>query len=113
MAIPFSTNFNKTEPFSDTTATIQLVANTPITWTIPGNGTQKYRAEFSFNSNDDIWVSKNYTAVIPVSNTVVTSTQQELRPMPKYVIGGDVLSLITTGSNVQCGIALFQIPNDR
>jgi len=110
---PFSSNFDYTKPFSDTGAMISPVANTAVSWTVPGTDDQTYRAEFAFNENDYVWVAFNKTAIIPVGGAATATNQQEMRPEPKYVRGGDVLSFITTQSNVQCGISLLALPSPK
>jgi hypothetical protein len=107
----FNSNYDKTHPFSDTGAMIQLAASVAVTWTVPGVSTRKYRAEFSFNSDDYVWVAYNKTAVIPTPGASVDTNQQELRPEPKYVFGGNTLSFISTENNVQCGVTLMEVPS--
>lgn len=111
MAVPYASNFDYTKPFSDVGAKIQLAANTAVSWAIPGANNIKYRAEFSFNNNDDIWVAINQTAAIPTPGAAVDTNQQELRPGPRYVKGGDVLSFICTTAGVQCGVTLLGLPS--
>lgn len=109
----YQCNFDGAKPFSSNGATIQLVANTALSWTVPGEKYQSFRAEFSFNNNDDIWVAYNKTALIPVSGVATDNNQQELRPSPKFVKGGDVLSFISTGVAVQCGVSLLLLPSNK
>jgi hypothetical protein len=107
----YSELFDGAKPWSSIGGMLQLTANTPLSYTVPGNSTQKFRADFEFNQNDDVWVAYNKTAVIPTPGVAVEVNQQEFRPTPKFVIGGDVLSFISTGTNVQCGVSLLQLPN--
>ena len=112
MATPYSSNFDYTLPWSDAGAMLQLVTDTALSWTVPGASNIKYRAEFSFNENDYVWVAYNKTAIIPVSGVATDTNQQELRPNARYVVGGDVLSFITTeSSGVQCQVRLLGLPS--
>ena len=113
MAVIFNSNYDKTHPFSDVGAKIQLAANTAISWTVPGDATRKYRAEFAFNSDDYVWVALNKTAVIPTPGSAVNTNQEEFRPTPKYVFGGNTLSFISTQANVQCQVRLMELPSNK
>jgi hypothetical protein len=110
----FQTLYNGTLPFSDTAFTIQAATDTHITITVPGNSYQKFRVEFGINQNDDVWVAYNKTAVVPTSATAVSIPNQELRPGPRFVIGGDTLSFITHGSTgAEIGVSFLELPNAR
>ncbi len=108
----FSSNFDETKPFSDKGIMVELAADVELTWTVPGLSTTMWRAEFSFGGGDDyVWVALNKTAVAPTPGAVVEVNQQELRPLPKYVKGGDVLHFISSQDDIQFGISLLQLPN--
>lgn len=108
----YATSFNGAYPFSDTGRKINLQASTNLTYTIPGNNTDKYRACFSYTQNSNVWVSLNGVAVSPFSNTSVDSYNEEFRPDIRYVQGGDVLSFITVdAAGAQVGVSLLQLPN--
>lgn len=109
--VQYNSSFDTAKPFSDTGAMLDLAPNTALEWTVPGTKSMKYRAEFSFGSNDYVWVAYNKTAVVPTPNTAIDTNQQEFRPNPKFVFGGTTLSFITTQSNIECGVTLLQLPN--
>lgn len=111
MTTKYNTNFSQTFPFSDTTVNILLAASTAISQTIPGTANQLYRATFSVNSGADVWVRLNGTAVVPTTNTVTsTANQERINPFDphRYVKGGDTLSFISTGTP-QVGVALLLV----
>lgn len=109
MATQFRENFLDTVPFSDTGVKIWLAANTELTWTVPGTSDQKYRADFRYSSNAEIWVRLNATIIVPVAGTAVATYNEEMLPKDKYVQGGDVLHFIST-STPQIGVSLLSIP---
>jgi hypothetical protein len=108
----FNTNFSETFPFSDTAINILMAASTAIAYTVPGNANQIYRATFSVSSSADVFVKLNGTAVVPVSNTVTSTPNQErINPFDphRYVKGGDTLSFISTGTpQVSVSLLLVQ-----
>jgi len=106
----FHDNFDGTKPFSDSSMNSLLVASTALGWTVPGNDKVKYRAYFGCSSNAEIWVSLNGTAVVPISNTATDTANQEfvVPGMARYVIGGDTLSFISTGTP-QIGVSLLEV----
>lgn len=106
----FNTNFMDTTPFSDTGAKLKLAASTELTWTVPGENTQRYRALFAFNANVDVWIAINNTVELPTAGTVTDTYNQELRPTARYVKGGDVLHFISTGTP-DVGVSLLELPN--
>lgn len=110
MTTPYQTNFDKTKPFSDTQLQLLLAANTAISYTVPGDATQIYRATFRCSSTAEVWVRLNATASIPTSNTVTQTPYQEFIPLlePKYVKGGDTLSFISAGTP-SVGVSLLQV----
>lgn len=109
----FHDNFDGTKPFSDTGMNSLLVASTALTYTVPGADTMKYRALFGCSSNAEIWVKINGAAVVPVSNVASDSRNQEfvIPGMARYVIGGDTLSFISTGTP-QIGVSLLLVENN-
>lgn len=109
----YNSNFDGTYPFSDTAVRMQLATNTALSWTVPGNLTQKYRAKFRFSSSAEIWVSYNGTAVSPTAGTATDSYNQEMLPWDecRYVHGGDVLSFIATTGTPQVGVSLLVVQN--
>ena len=108
---PYNCNFQGTVPFGNLNAKILLAANTALTWTVPGEPTQIYRATFRCSSTAEVWVCLNGTAVLPGAGTASNAPNQEFIPTePKYLKGGDVISLISAGTP-SVGIALLQLPN--
>lgn len=108
----FNTNFLKTIPFSDSTVQIALAANTALTYTIPGDKSNQYRCEFSWPYNANVWVGYNSVATLPVAGSVTTSSNRsiELRPILRYVRGGDVLSFISSAIVTDSGFSLLEVP---
>ena len=104
----FRTNYNETYPISDTGAKISLVANTEQTFTVPGPTTQKYRARFSYAATSEVWVKINGTPTPPIANTAVATYMEEFRPENIYVLGGDVIHVISTGTP-QVGISFLSL----
>ncbi len=106
----YGSNFSNTLPFPLQALQLVLAASTAISWTVPGNATQKYRAKFSCSSTAEIWVRWDGTAAIPTSNTVVNNGYQELVPLneARYVNGGDTLSFISAGTP-SLSVSLLQV----
>lgn len=111
MATAYNINHEKCRPFSDTCFQTLLAASTAIAYTVPGDNSFTYRAEFSVSSSADVWVRNNGTAAVPTSNTVAKLSYQERIDTNSifFVRGGDVLSFISTGTP-QVGVSLLQIP---
>ncbi len=111
---PYNENYSETFPFSNTTINILLAASTAISYTVPGNEAQQFRAHFSVSSSADVWVRLNGTAQVPTSDTVDESVYQERIDvgMNRYVNGGDVLSFIGTGTS-QIGVSFLQVQNSN
>jgi hypothetical protein len=109
----YNKNFLGTLPFSNTSINILLAASTAISWTVPGDATQIFRACFRASSTAEIWVRLNGTAQVPTSNTVTSVPNQEFIPLcdAKYIKGGDTLSFISTGTP-QVGVSLLQVQNN-
>lgn len=107
---PYNTNYLGTLPFSNTTINILLAASTAISYTVPGDPNQRYRANFSVSQDADIWVRLNGTAQVPTSNTVDQSAYQERIGcgFSRYVNGGDTLSFIGTATS-QVGVSLLLV----
>lgn len=87
-----------------------LAASTAISHTVPGDETQIYRAHFSVSTSADVWVRLNDTAIVPTSNTVTSTPNQERIDVDfqRYVKGGDTLSFISTGTP-QVGVSFLQV----
>lgn len=109
MATQFSSNFNDTLPFSDTTASYALAATTELTYTVPGTNGQKYRAEFSYQEDSEVWVALNETAQIPTPATMHSDRRSVLNPKVCYVSAGDVIHFIS-GAIAVGSVSLLSIP---
>lgn len=111
MAIPYTSSYDETIPFSDACVQIALATNTEQTYTIPGNATQKYTVLFGFPTNTILYVAKNNTAATPAPGTQTTLQYVEfINPGEKrYVQGGDVLSFITPDASARIGISIRAI----
>jgi hypothetical protein len=110
MTTQWNNNYNETMPFSDTCLSLNLVANTPQSWTIPGTSTQQFQALFEYPSNASVFVNKNGTAILPAGGSQSTVQYNEFKPMKRYAKGGDILSFITSDSaGVYMGVSLRQI----
>lgn len=107
---PWNDNYDHTKPFSNTNLNVLLAASTAISYTVPVEANQLYRAHFSVGSNADVWVRVNGTAQVPVSNTIDQTTYMERVDIGfnRYVRGGDTLSFISTGTP-QVGVSLLLV----
>ena len=107
---PWNDNYDRTKPFSNTNLNVLLAASTAISYTVPGEATQLYRAHFSVSTSADVWVRLNGTAQVPTSNTIDQTTYMERidTDFNRYVRGGDTLSFISTGTP-QVGVSLLQV----
>jgi len=107
---PWNENYAHTMPFSNTNLNVLLSASTAISYTVPGNETQTYRANFSVSTSADVWVRLNGTAQVPTTNTIDQSSYQERIGVDfnRYVKGGDTISFISTGTP-QVGVSLLQV----
>lgn len=109
-ATPFRESFGECTPFSNTTAQFGLTAATALSYTVPGQSDQKFRCEFSWPYNANVWVGYNVTATSPTENTMSSNANIELRPIARYVNGGDVLSFISISAVTDAGLRLLAIP---
>lgn len=109
MAIPYGSNYDGTISFSDVAYQIALSANTEQNFTVAGNATQNYVAEFSFDDTANVFIAKNNTAAVPAGGTTTTLQYVELRPTKRYVKGGDVLSFIAPAT-AYVGVSIRAIP---
>ncbi len=110
MAIPYVSSYEAL-PFSDVSKQIGLVANVGQNFTVPGNGTMKYVAVFSFNATANIFVGNNTTATTPPGGTTTSLQYVSFRPDRKFVSGGDVLSFTTPDTTGYVGVELYSIPS--
>lgn len=110
MATPYNNAFAGTEPFSDTTAQLALAAATALTYTVPGTAINKYKIIFSWPYNANVWVGYNVTATSPSAGAIAANHNIELRPVERFVKGGDVLSFISIAVVTDAGLKLLSIP---
>lgn len=106
----FNSAFDETRPFSDMAIQIDLTATVAQSYTIPGTTANKYRCEFSFAYNANVWVGFNVTATTPSGGLPTACNNIELRPVARYVRGGDVLSFISSVNAADVGFSLLQLP---
>jgi len=111
MVLRYTSNFDKTISFSDTCAQLTLVADSVLTYTLPGDNTTRYTILFGYNSNSNVFVGLNETAAIPTDDSITTTQNIEFKPDRRYARGGDVLSFITPDDTVYMGISVRSIPN--
>jgi|SRR6476469_3317414 len=114
MTTQFHSNFNNTEPFSDTSANMALATGIAQTYTVPGTNSQKYKARLKTISNANVFVGYNVTPSSPGAGTISLTGNVEFisgQECHRYVKGGDVLSFITPDSSAYVGISLLEIPN--
>ncbi len=113
MTTPYQNSFNNTLPFSDTSPTVALAASTELTYTVPGDPSLRYRINFSWAYNSNVWVSVNSTAAVPTPGTINSSSRQEYRPgadgSARYARGGDVLHFISDAI-ITGGFSLYMLP---
>lgn len=106
MAITYNSNYDETIPFSDVCEQFNLSANAEQTFTVPGSATSQYQAYFGYNSTSNIFVRLNATPAIPGSGAKGGQQYNELRPLKRYVKGGDVIHLITPDSAAFASVCL-------
>ncbi len=111
MAVPYVSSYDLTLPFSDVCEQFSLVSDTELSYTIPGTKMNKYSMEIHMTSISNIFVGYNVTASYPATGTQTAIGKLEFRPPKRYVIGGDVINLITPDTSAYVGISLRAIPN--
>lgn len=103
--------------FTDTAYSATLAASTATSLTIPGSGslgggkTQTkniWLAVFSYTPGSEIWVANNATAAVPVG-AAFAATLSEMNPAARVVLGADILSFITSGSNNSVSVILYSL----
>lgn len=111
MTTQFNESYNEAYPFAGDCGNAILAASTALTYTVPGDPKISYRAKVSVETSVDVWVRLNATAVVPTSNTMATTANQERvdSNFNRFVKGGDTLSFISTGTP-QVGVSLLQLP---
>lgn len=109
MAIAYNNNYDGTTPFSDTCTQFALSVGTEQTYTIPGTDTNAYVAYFGYNSTSNIYVRLNGTAASPAPGASSSTPNQALRPLKRFVKGGDILHFITPDATAQCSVELMSL----
>ena len=107
----YNSQYQNCFPFSDKAPSVALAANTPLSYTVPGAATTKYRAEFHFNYTSNVYIALNSTAAVPTAGTISASSVSTYRPNVRYVKGGDVLSFVTSDTTAQFGFDLLVLPS--
>lgn len=111
MVLRYTSSFDQTISFSDTDAQLSLVANSVLTYTLPGDNTFRYTVLFGYASNSNVYVGLNETATIAASDSITTTENIEFKPKKRYARGGDVLSFVTPDTTAYMGISVRSIPN--
>jgi hypothetical protein len=111
MSTYFSDSFDHTKPFTDEAYQFALSSNVALTYTVPGNDARKYRIDFSWPYNANVWVGYNVAASCPAPGTISNSYKCELRPSAKFVSGGDVLSFISRSTVTDAALTLLKLPS--
>lgn len=94
--------------FAATKYIVSLVANTPVSLTIPSNF-KVWTAVFCYSSAYTLLVARNATATAAGSGAFVAS-QTEVMPGPKTVYAGDTLSFLSDSGIPNLGVLLYGIP---
>lgn len=113
MAVQYYNNFVDTTNFSDTTIQVTITTGTELTYTVPGNPTQRLQALFSYACTSNIFVGYNKTITIPDSNTVGTESFVEFKPLKRVVNGGDVLYFRTPDTIAYFGVSFRALPSGQ
>lgn len=113
MTILYTSSFDQSLAFSDTTFRFALTNGVEQHVTLPGDKTHKYNLLFGETSNANVFVGYNVTATIPADNTTITDSFVEfMTPDSKRMAqGGDVISLITPDTRAYVGMSVRKIPN--
>jgi|SRR6185503_16130323 len=109
----YNSAFEGAFPFSDQTVQVALAANTELTYTVPGDNSMQYRADFSVPYNANIWIGYNITVTQPTPATATTTNRVERisnENYVRYVRGGDVLHFISNALVTDIGISLLRLP---
>ncbi len=97
-------------PFSDTGTGINLAANTELTYTVPGTSNDQYVCQFAWAYNANVYVAINQTPVLPAAGALGAGYNQELRPVSKFVRGGDVLHFLSVSAAADNSLSLYSLP---
>ena len=113
MALRYSSSFDKTIGFTETSYPFHLTASTVTSITLPGNNTHKYVLTFGITTTNNVFVGYNETPAIPAANTAPLTARVEfvVAGEQRFAIGGDVISLISPDATVYGSISVRSIPN--
>lgn len=103
----FNSQYDVTQPFTTNAAQFGLLANTQLSFTVPGDNRVTYMCYFKFPTSSSVWVGFNVNASTPTPNTMDSVTSIALNPESKFVRGGDVLNFKSSSNVSDCGIELF------
>lgn len=109
MTTQYAQSYEGTSPFSDTCSKLALAANTAVSYTVPGTSANRYKIVFSWPYNANVYVGYNVTATTPSAGNITSSPNLALRPLEKFVSGGDVLSFISSAVVADGAFELFSI----
>ena len=109
----YNDSFDTCKPISDTTAQLNLLVNTALTYTVPGDDTKRYRMQVSLSNSANVWMGLNVTATSPSAGTITSNANIERinNREYRYVKGGDVLSFISNAAVTDVGLSLLSLPN--
>ena len=115
MALPYTSSFDKTIGFTETSYPFHLTAGVVTTITLPGDPIQKYVLTFGNSSNSNIFIGYNETPVVPAPNTATLTARVEfvVPGMQRYAFGGNVISLITPDTDAYGSVSVRSIPSPR
>lgn len=113
MVLRYTSSFDQSIGFSDTQFQLNIVADTALTVTLPGNSDQKFILTFGVSSNSSVYVGYGVTAVLPGSGAATSNPFIEfvVPGMQRYAIGGKTLSFITHDTTDYIGVSIRSIPN--
>ncbi len=115
MALPYTSSFDQTIGFTETSYPFQLATGVVTTITLPGNKIQKYVLTFGCSSNAQIFVGFNVTPALPTASTAPLTARVEfiVPGEQRYGSGGDVISLITPDTIQYGSVSVRSIPSPR
>ncbi len=80
-----------------------------ISLTVPSNTlSARWDVLFSSDPGASVWVSINGTAALPAGSTFA-STTSELNPVGYRLKAGDTISVITSNTTVNLGVAMYVV----
>ena len=115
MALPYTSSFDKTIGFTETSYPFHLAVGVVTTITLPGDPIQKYVLTFGNSSNANIFIGYNEAPAVPAANTAPLSARIEFMVpgMQRYAFGGNVISLISPDTDAYGSVSVRSIPSPR